>query len=180
MTLPVALMPVTPAAAASGTASGAPSGERPPIAVLPFEVRGDDAALGFLADGLAEDVIAQLARVAGLLVISHSSSFEFRRRTESLPDIALQLGVRYLVEGSVRQLGTQLRVSTQLVDAATARMLWSGQLQSQRQTAGALQADIVRCIVTELGAQAHCQWAHPWPCRARWRQASTPCGTACG
>ena len=150
MTLPVALMPVTPAAAASGTASGAPSGERPSIAVLPFEVRGDDAALGFLADGLVEDVIAQLARVAGFLVISRSSSFEFRRRTESLPDIALQLGVRYLVEGSVRQVGTLLRVSTQLVDAATARMLWSGQLQSERQTAGDLQADIVRGIVTEL------------------------------
>ena len=143
LTLPVAT--ASPAAVAS-----AESGERPSIAVLPFEVRGDDAALGFLADGLVEDVIAQLARVAGFLVISRSSSFEFRRRTGSLPDVALQLGVRYLVEGSVRQVGTLLRVSTQLVDAASSRVLWSGQLESERQTAGDLQADIVRGIITEL------------------------------
>ena len=139
-----------PAAVASSAATVTPPGERPSIAVLPFEVRGDDAALGFLADGLVEDVIAQLARVAGFLVISRSSSFEFRRRTGPLSGIALQLGVRYLVEGSVRQVGTLLRVSTQLVDAATARVLWSGQLESERQTAGDLQADIVRGIVTEL------------------------------
>ena len=147
LTLPVA---VTATAAASGAASSTPSAERPSIAVLPFDVRGDDAALGFLADGLVEDVIAQLARVAGFLVISRSSSFEFRRRTGSLSDIAQQLGVRYLVEGSVRQVGTLLRVSTQLVDAATARLLWSGQLQSERQSAGDLQADIVRGIIAEL------------------------------
>lgn len=77
-----------PAAAKAPSAESPPPAGRPSIAVLPFEVRSEDVAIGFLADGLVEDVIAQLARVPGFLVISRASSFEFRRRQEGVPAIA--------------------------------------------------------------------------------------------
>jgi TolB-like protein len=123
---------------------------RPSIAVLPFDARSDDVAIGFLADGLVEDVIAQLARVPGFLVIAQSSSFEFRRRPEGLPAIARALGVRYLVEGSLRQVGSRLLVSTHLVEAESARVLWSGRLESERDAAGDLQEAIARGVIAEL------------------------------
>jgi DNA-binding winged helix-turn-helix (wHTH) protein len=75
---------------------------KPTIAVLPFIVLSDDPQINFLADGLAEDVIALLARVPGFLLISRASSFAFRGHDVSVPEVALQLGVRFVVEGSVR------------------------------------------------------------------------------
>jgi TolB-like protein/Tfp pilus assembly protein PilF len=128
----------------------APEAERASIAVLPFEARSEDAAIGFLADGLVEDVIAQLARVPGFLVISRGSSFEFRRRDESLSAVARQLGVRYVVEGSVRQGHAQLSVSTHLVEAESARVLWTGRFKVDREAAPDLQEDIARGIISEL------------------------------
>jgi TolB-like protein len=118
--------------------------------VLPFEVRSEDVAIGFLADGLVEDVIAQLARVPGFMVISRASSFEFRRRQDGVPAIARALGVRYVVEGSVRQVDSRLLVATHLVDAESARVLWSGRLESERDAAGDLQEVIARGIISEL------------------------------
>ena len=143
-------------------AAGAPIGETaapaatpdppegPSIAVLPFEVLSEDKGIGFLADGLVEDVIAQLARVPGFLVISRESSFEFRRRNESVSSVARQLGVRYIVEGSVRLAGARVSVSTRLVEAASARVLWSGKLESEREAATDLQEAIARGVISEL------------------------------
>jgi len=124
--------------------------ERPTIAVLPFNVRSDDPRVNFLADGLAEDVTALLARVPGFLVISHASSFAFRGHQARLPEVALQLGVRFVVEGSVRPKGDALRVSTQLTDAASGRILWSGRFDSPRDEAVDLQEGIARGIISEL------------------------------
>lgn len=124
--------------------------DRPSIAVMPFEARSDDAAIGFLADALVEDVIAQLARVPGFLVISRRSSFEFRQRNEALSSVARQLGVRYIVEGSVRPVLDRLSVSTQLVEAASERVLWSGRFEVVREVAFDLQENIVRGILSEL------------------------------
>lgn len=145
LTLPVAADPEPNAAAAGPSAP-----ERPSIAVLPFDVLADDPRLGYLADGLVEDVIALLARAPGFLVISRASSFEFRRRQGGIHSIAQQLGVRYVVEGSVRPVGTGLRVTTQLVEASSSRVLWSGQLESERDTAADLQQVIARGIFSEL------------------------------
>ena len=124
--------------------------DKPTIAVLPFNVLSDDPGINFLANGLAEDVIALLARVPGFLLISRASSFAFRGQGVSLPEVALQLGVRFVVEGSVRQKGDVLRVSTQLTDAASGRVLWSGRFDSRRDAAVDLQEDIVRGIISEL------------------------------
>ena len=123
---------------------------RPTIAVLPFNVLSDDPHINFLADGLAEDVIALLARVPGFLLISRASSFAFRGRDVSVPDVALQLGVRFVVEGSVRMSNANLRISTQLIDAASGHVLWSGRFDRRRDEAVDLQEDIARGIISEL------------------------------
>jgi len=145
------------AASESGTVSEgairqrtATATDQPTIAVLPFNVRSDDPHVRFLADGLAEDVIALLARVPGFLLISHASSFAFRGLQASLAEVAGQLGVRYLVEGSVRATAELLKVSAQLVDAASGRVLWSGRFESLQDQAVDLQEDIARGIITQL------------------------------
>lgn len=124
--------------------------DKPTIAVLPFNVLSDDPGIHLLANGLAEDVIALLARVPGFLLISRASSFAFRGNDVTVPEVALQLGVRFVVEGSVRLKGDLIRVSTQLTDAASGRVLWSGRFDSQRDAAVDLQEAIARGIMSEL------------------------------
>ena len=123
---------------------------KPTIAVLPFNVLSDDPHINFLADGLAEDVIALLARVPGFLLISRASSFVFRGDEVTMPEVARQLGVRFVVEGSVRQTNDTLRILTQLIDAASGHVLWSGRFDRRRDEAVDLQEDIARGIISEL------------------------------
>jgi len=135
---------------APSTTAATGAGSRPSIAVLPFKVLADDPRLSFLADGLAEDVIALLARVAGFELIAPSSSFAFRNREASAETIARDLGVRYIVEGSLRAVGDTLRVSTQLIDAASARVLWSGRVEGSSDDTADLQDGIARGVMSEL------------------------------
>jgi adenylate cyclase len=130
---------------ASGAASDVPS-----IAVRPFTVLADDRELQFLADGLAEDVIALLARVPGFFVIAKASSFEFRNPDIPISVIAQQLGVRYVLGGSVRAFGGQIRLAAQLSETARGRVLWSGQFDTERSSAIDLQDQIARGIIVEL------------------------------
>lgn len=125
-------------------------GGKPSIAVLPFKVLAHDPRLAFLADGLAEDVIALLARVAGFDLIAPSSSFAFRNREADTGMIAKSLGVRYIVEGSLRSVGDTLHVSTQLIDAASARVLWSGRVEGRSDDTSDLQDGIARGVMSEL------------------------------
>ena len=120
------------------------------IAVRPFKVLSEDRGLEFLANGLAEDVIALLARVPGFFLISRASSFAFQNLETPTSVIAGQLGVRYVVEGSVRGAGDQVRVSTQLAEAATGRILWSGKFEATRAETLELQDQIARGIMIEL------------------------------
>jgi TolB-like protein/Tfp pilus assembly protein PilF len=143
--------PSTAALPLSGPVLALPA--RPSIAVLPFTVLSDVPRIGFLADGLVEDVIALLARVPGFLLISQGSTFQFRKRSDSLTSIALQLGVRYIVEGSVRPVGEGLRVSTQLVEATSGRVLWSGRFDGSSDDTANFQEGIARGIISELEPQ---------------------------
>ena len=120
------------------------------IAVRPFIVLSDERELEFLAEGLGEDVVALLARVPGFFVIAKASSFAFRSPDIPTSVIAQQLGVRYVLGGSVRALGEQVRVSAQLADAASGRVLWSGQFDAARSDAINLQDEITRGIIVEL------------------------------
>ena len=123
---------------------------KPTIAVLPFSVLSDDPRIQFLADGLAEDVIALLARVPGFLLISRASSFAFRGHEVTVPEVARQLGVRFVVEGSVRLQKDALLVSTQLTEAASGHVLWSGRFERRLEEAVDLQEGIARGIISEL------------------------------
>ena len=129
----------------SGAASDVSS-----IAVRPFTVLSDDRELQFLADGLAEDVIALLARVPGFFVIAKASSFEFRNPDIPISVIAQQLGVCYVLGGSVRALGGQIRLAAQLAETASGRVLWSRQFDTERSSAIDLQDEIARGIIVEL------------------------------
>lgn len=126
------------------------SHDRPAIVVLPFRVHSDDRRIGFLSDALVEDVIALLARMPGFTVISHASSFAFRDHKDRPADVARALGVRYVVDGSVREAGGLVRVTAQLADAESGQLLWSGRFEAEQDDATRLQDDIVRGIITEI------------------------------
>jgi adenylate cyclase len=132
----------------AGSAPAAPP--RPTIAVLPFKVLAEDPRLCFLADGLVEDVVALLARVTGFELISHSSTFDYRGRQQSVSTIARELGVRYVVEGSLRPAGDEVRIAVQLTDAGSARVLWSGRFAGRADNLPDLQDDIARGVISEL------------------------------
>jgi adenylate cyclase len=120
------------------------------IALRPFIVLSEDRVLEFLAKGLAEDIIALLARVPGFFVISRASSFAFQNPETPASVVARQLGVRYVLEGNIRGAGDQVRVSTQLAEATTGRILWSGKFEATRAGTLDLQDDIARGIIIEL------------------------------
>jgi adenylate cyclase len=105
--------------------AGAPSPERSSIAVLPFENMSGDPEQAYYADGLAEDLITGLSRVAWLFVIARNSSFALRGEKLDARTIAERLGVRYLVEGSVRRAGQRLRLTVQLIETTTGNHLWA-------------------------------------------------------
>jgi adenylate cyclase len=128
----------------------ASAAEGPSIAVRPFKVLSENRELQFLAEGLAEDVIALLARVPGFFLISRASSFAFQNPEAPVSIVAQQLGVRYVLDGSVRGAGDRVRVSTQLAEAATGRILWSGKFEATRDETLELQDDIARGIIIEL------------------------------
>ena len=131
-------------------ASPATPSEVSSIAVRPFIVLSDERELEFLAEGLGEDIVALLARVPGFFVIAKASSFAFRNPDTPASVIAQQLGVRYVLGGSIRALGEHVRVSAQLADAANGRVLWSGQFDAGRSDAIDLQGEITRAIIVEL------------------------------
>lgn len=118
------LLPVTSAAIATESALLPPL-DKPSIAVLPFRNRSGNAEQEYFADGLTEDLITGLSRVSWLFVIARDSSFVFRSEKVDARTIGDRLGVRYLVEGSVRRAGPRLRLTVQLIEAATGNHLWA-------------------------------------------------------
>lgn len=99
--------------------------KKPSIAVLPFDNLTGDGGNDFLSDGLSENIIAMLAAQSNLFVIARNSSFTYKGKAVKVQKVAEQLGVRYVLEGSVQQQGTQLRVTAQLVDALNGHHLWA-------------------------------------------------------
>jgi len=124
--------------------------DRPSIAVLPFDNLSDDRALELIATGLAEDVIAQLARVPGFFVIARASSFIYARRTTEIRQIGAELGVRYVVTGSARNSAERVRVTVQLNEAESGNQLWAGRYEVERGDTLDLQDEIARRVMVEL------------------------------
>jgi adenylate cyclase len=117
---------VAPAEARRRPAPAAPAvPDQASIAVLAFSNMSGDAEQEYFSDGISEDIITDLSRLSGLHVIARNSSFAYKQKTVPIPDIARELGVRYLLEGSVRKAGWRVRITAQLVDAGTGGHLWA-------------------------------------------------------
>ena len=124
--------------------------DRPSIAVLPFSSLSEDRSLELLADGLVEDVIALLARVPGFFVIARSSSFAYRNRTQDVRHVGRELGVRYVVEGSIRTSDKRARISIQLVEAESGKQIWTQRFEVELTETFDLQDEIALQIIREL------------------------------
>ena len=99
--------------------------DKPSIAVLPFQNMSGDADQEYFADGMVEDIITELARLRWLFVIARNSSFTYKGRAVDVKQVGRELGVRYVLEGSVRRAGSRVRITGQLIDAATGAHLWA-------------------------------------------------------
>jgi adenylate cyclase len=124
--------------------------DRPSIAVLPFNSLSENRNIELLADGLVEDVIALLARVPGFFIISRSSSFAYRNTTKKVRDVGRELGVQYVVEGSLRASDKRARISTQLVEAENGKQIWTQRFDVELADTFDLQDEIARQITREL------------------------------
>ena len=122
-------------------------GGRPSVAVLPFSVTGGGPDEEYFGDGLAEDIIASLARSPWLFVIARGSSFNFRGEDLRVSSICKKLGVRYLVMGAVRKMGSRIRASAELLDGSNGETLWSERYDRDAKDFFELQEDIVSKVV---------------------------------
>ncbi len=123
------------------------------IAVLPLDDFSADTTEAYFADGMTEALIAELAQVGALHVISRTSVMAYKNRVTPLPEIARDLGVDALVEGSVTRVGGQVRITVQLIEGATDRHLWAQSYQRDLRDVLSLQSEVARAIVDEIRIQ---------------------------
>ena len=130
--------------------------DKPSIAVLPFNNMSGDAEQEYFSDGITEDIITELSRFRDLFVIARNSSFVFKNQTVDVAEIGHKLGVRYVVEGSVRKSGRRVRVTAQLIDAASGSHIWGDRYDRDLEDIFAVQDEVVRIIASTLvGRVAH-------------------------
>jgi TolB-like protein len=120
------------------------------ICVLPFSNMSGDPEQEYFSDGISEDIITDLSKVAALLVIARNTAFTFKGKAADVKAIARQLGVRHVLEGSVRKSGTRVRITAQLIDAASGGHLWAERYDRELNDIFALQDEISQAIVAAL------------------------------
>jgi TolB-like protein/Flp pilus assembly protein TadD len=149
--------PVTRVEVSNGTVgprqSGASSAPRLSIVVLPFANHSNDPEQQYFTDGITDDLTTDLSRIAGMFVISRNTAFTYRNKLIGTKQIGRELGVRYVLEGSVRRSGNQLRVNTQLIDAATDAHLWADRFDRDIGDLFALQNEITSRLANALGVE---------------------------
>src|SRR5262249_3647342 len=144
---------VAPQAADAQPAAARPTApkelpEKPSIAVLPFTNMSGDPEQEYFSDGITEDIITELSRFRSLFVIARHSSFHYREKAVDIARIRRELGVQYVVEGSVRRSNDRIRITAQLIDAATAAHLWAERYDRDLQETFAVQDQVTRTIVS--------------------------------
>jgi len=127
-----------------------PLPDKPSIVVLPLDNMSDDASQDYFADGMTEDLITDLSKNPGLFVIARNSSFSYKGRNVKIRQVAEELGVRYILEGSVRRAGDQVRINAQLIDATTGGHVWADRYDGQLTDIFALQDQVTMQIVKAL------------------------------
>lgn len=126
---------------------------KPSIAVLPFHNQSGDPEQDYFADGISEDIITALSRMRWLFVISRNSSFIFKGRTVDAREVSRVLGVRYVLEGSIRKAGRRVRITGELVDAATGHHIWAEKYDGDLEDVFSLQDAITASISTTLSSE---------------------------
>ena len=148
---PVRVYAIGPVAEQSAAPVAAlPLPKKPSIAVLPFENMSGDPEQAYFADGISEDIITDLSKVSGLFVIARNSSFTYKGRAVNIPDVARDLGVKYVLEGSVRKGGNRVRITAQLIDGREGGHLWAERYDRDLEDIFAVQDEITRTIVEAL------------------------------
>jgi TolB-like protein/class 3 adenylate cyclase/Tfp pilus assembly protein PilF len=123
------------------------------IAVLPFENRSEDKANAYFADGIQEEILTRLAKIADLKVISRTSTQHYKSAPENLPEIARQLGVAHILEGSVQKSGDAVRVNVQLIKAANESHLWGDTFDRKLTDIFSVESEVAKAIADQLRAK---------------------------
>ena len=131
-------------------AKALPLPEKPSIAVLPFVNMSEDPEQEYFSDGITEDIITALSRFRSFFVIARNSSFSYKGRAVNVRDIAGQLGVQYLVEGSIRKAGKRVRVTAQLIEAESGNHLWAERYDRDLEDIFAVQDEVTQAIAAAL------------------------------
>ncbi|WP_157016154.1 adenylate/guanylate cyclase domain-containing protein [Mesorhizobium xinjiangense] len=124
--------------------------DAPSIAVLPFNNMSGDPEQDYFSDGITEDIITDLSKVSGLFVIARNSSFTYKGRAVDVKEVARELGVRHVLEGSVRKAGNRLRITAQLIDGASGGHVWAERYDRVLEDIFEIQDEITLSIVNEL------------------------------
>ncbi|MGD9233941.1 MAG: tetratricopeptide repeat protein [Desulfobacterales bacterium] len=127
-----------------------PLPDKPSIAVLPFDNLSGDPDQEYLSDGISETIISSLSKIPKMFVIARNSTFTYKGKPVKVQQVSRELGVRYVLEGSVQKAGDQLRITAQLVDATTGNHLWSERYDRELKDIFALQDDITKNIITAM------------------------------
>jgi len=130
-----------------------PLPDKPSIAVLPFTNMSDDPKQEYFSDGLTEEIITALSKVRQLFVIARNSTFTYKNKPVKMQQVSKELGVRYVLEGSVRRSSERVRITAQLIDATTGNHLWSERYDRKLQDIFALQDEITKKIITALNVE---------------------------
>lgn len=138
------------ASLASETVSPLPLPDRPSIAVLPFQNMSGDPEQEYFADGMVEEIITALSRFKSLFVIARNSSFTFKGKAVDIKDVGRKLGVRYVLEGSVRKASGKVRITGQLIDALTGAHIWADRFERDMTDVFALQDDVTVAVVSAI------------------------------
>ncbi len=134
-------------------AKALPLPDKPSIAVLPFVNMSGDPKQDFFSDGFADEIIYALSRVPGLFVIARQSSFAYKGKNVRVRQVGRELGVRYVLEGSVRRAGDKVRITAQLIDARTGTHIWAASYERKLKDIFALQDEITLEIISAVGAK---------------------------
>jgi adenylate cyclase len=138
------------APAPSEAASSPPLPDKPSIAVLPFENMSDDPKQEYFADGMVEEIVTALSRFRWLFVIARNSSFTFKGKAVDVKEVGRRLGVRYVLEGSVRKASGKVRITGQLIDAVTGAHIWADRFERDLTDVFALQDEVTLAVVSAI------------------------------
>ena len=152
---PVRAFKVALAGAVAATGGNAAEGalrlpDKPSLAVLPFTNMSGDPEQEYFADGITEDIITDVSKISGLFVIARNSSFTYKKQSVDIKEVGKKLGVRHVLEGSVRRAGMKVRINVQLIDAATGGHVWADRFDRDLEDIFAMQDEVTQRIVQSL------------------------------